>query len=216
MDEATGQLGGNELISERRYAPETWNFSIQVAKDWEAAFFETPTPRTRKVAMRSAIIFSPMPGTAFAIFSNLVRLGLGGTPGQWPPIRLLDSRVRLCPRRRVPHRTRRSRRPRQHRLAQSAAQPRVHGRSARSLERAQRPSHACFAHRARRLLPPHRIRTGPQEPPRRPHAPARRRLRIRFPRSGPQPPKTSSSNGVTATTDAVFQFPIPCSLVSSV
>ncbi len=81
MNEETGQLGGNELISERRHAPETWNFSIQVAKDWEQAFFEASTPRTRKVAMRSAITFSPMPGSAFAIFSNLARLGLGGRQG---------------------------------------------------------------------------------------------------------------------------------------
>jgi uncharacterized protein len=76
MDEATGELGGNEPG-----APETWNFSIRVAKDWEAAFFETPTPRTRKVAMRSAITFSPVPGNAFAVLSNLVRLSLGGAQG---------------------------------------------------------------------------------------------------------------------------------------
>jgi uncharacterized protein (TIGR01777 family) len=73
MDEATGELGGNEPG-----APSAWNFSIQVARDWEAAFFETVTPRTRKVAMRSAITFSPQPGNPFAIFSNLVRLGVGG------------------------------------------------------------------------------------------------------------------------------------------
>jgi uncharacterized protein len=81
MDEATGELGGNELISRRRRAPDTWNFSIRVAKDWEAAFFETPTPRTRKIAMRSAIVFSPASSNAFAIFSNLVRIGLGGRQG---------------------------------------------------------------------------------------------------------------------------------------
>jgi uncharacterized protein (TIGR01777 family) len=81
MDEGTGELGGYEIISKRRRAPETWNFSIQVAKDWEAAFFETPTPRTRKVALRSAIIFSPTPGNAFATFLNLVRLGFGGKQG---------------------------------------------------------------------------------------------------------------------------------------
>jgi uncharacterized protein (TIGR01777 family) len=81
MDETTGELGGYELISKRRRAPDTWNFSIQVAKDWEAAFFETTTPRTRKVAMRSAITFSPMAGNAFATFLNLVRLGLGGKQG---------------------------------------------------------------------------------------------------------------------------------------
>ncbi len=76
MDEATGELGGNEPG-----VPETWKFSIRVAKDWETAFFETPTARTRKVAMRSAIIFSPTAGGAFSVFSNLVRFSLGGTQG---------------------------------------------------------------------------------------------------------------------------------------
>jgi hypothetical protein len=81
MDEATGELGGYELISKRRHAPETWNFSIQVAKDWEAAFFDIATPRTRKVALRSAITFSPAPGNAFEILLNLVRFSLGGKQG---------------------------------------------------------------------------------------------------------------------------------------
>jgi uncharacterized protein (TIGR01777 family) len=76
MDEATGELGGNEPG-----APRKWNFSIRVAKDWEAAFFQTPTPRTRKVAMRTAILFSANPGNPFVIYSNLVRLGLGGKQG---------------------------------------------------------------------------------------------------------------------------------------
>ena len=78
---ANGELGGNELISKRRRAPDTWNFSVGVAKDWEAAFFETETPRTRKVALRSAITFSPAPGNAFQVFLNLVRVGLGGAQG---------------------------------------------------------------------------------------------------------------------------------------
>jgi uncharacterized protein (TIGR01777 family) len=81
MDETTGELGGNELISKWRRAPETWNFSIRVAKDWEAAFFESETPRTRKVALRTSIAFSPVPGSAFGVMSNLVRLGLGGRQG---------------------------------------------------------------------------------------------------------------------------------------
>lgn len=76
MDEETGELGGNEPE-----ALDTWNFSIRVAKDWEAALFRSPTPRTRKVAMRSAITLSPRPGNAFAIMLNLVRVGLGGTQG---------------------------------------------------------------------------------------------------------------------------------------
>lgn len=81
MDEKAGELGGNEPG-----APDSWNFSIQVARDWETAFFKAHTPQTRKVAMRSAITFSPVPGNAFAILSNLVRLSLGGKQGngrQW-------------------------------------------------------------------------------------------------------------------------------------
>ena len=78
MDEVTGELGGNELVGRTRRAPDTWNFSIGVAKDWEAAFFESVTPQTRKVAMRSAITMSPNPANAFGWLSSLVRLGLGG------------------------------------------------------------------------------------------------------------------------------------------
>ena len=81
MDEASGELGGYESIGPHRRAPATWNFSIQVAKDWEAAFFAAPTPRTRKVALRSAITLSPARGNAFAILLNLVRFGLGGAQG---------------------------------------------------------------------------------------------------------------------------------------
>lgn len=76
MDEASGELGGREPG-----APDTWNFSIDVAKSWEAAFFETPTPRTRKVAMRSAITFSPDRGGIFDVLLGLVRRGLGGRQG---------------------------------------------------------------------------------------------------------------------------------------
>lgn len=74
MDEATGELGGNEPG-----APDTWNFSIAVAKAWEQAFFGTPTPATRKVALRSAMTFSADRGGVFDVFLNLVRHGLGGT-----------------------------------------------------------------------------------------------------------------------------------------
>jgi hypothetical protein len=76
MDEATGELGGGEPDAPRR-----WDFSIRIAKDWEETFFATPTPATRKVALRSAIIFSPDPGGPFALLSRVVRLGLGGANG---------------------------------------------------------------------------------------------------------------------------------------
>jgi uncharacterized protein len=81
MDEATGEIGGNELISPRRRAPEKWNWTVQLVKDWEAAFFGTETPRTRKIALRTSLVFSPAPGNVFAVLSHLVRAGLGGTQG---------------------------------------------------------------------------------------------------------------------------------------
>ena len=53
-DEATGVIGGFEPG-----VPETWRFSIDVATAWERALKQASTPRTRKVAMRSAIVMSP-------------------------------------------------------------------------------------------------------------------------------------------------------------
>jgi len=76
MDEKDGELGGNEAG-----APDTWNFSIDVAKAWEEAFFSTATPLTRKVALRSAMTFSPDRGGVFDVMSTLVRRGLGGRQG---------------------------------------------------------------------------------------------------------------------------------------
>ncbi len=81
MDEATGELGGNEWISRRRRAPEKWNWTIRLVEDWEAAFFSIATPRTRKIALRTSLVFSPSSGSVFAVLSNLVRAGLGGTQG---------------------------------------------------------------------------------------------------------------------------------------
>ncbi len=85
VDEATGKLGGNEPPFKAGPSTEPWarrkGFISRVARDWEAAFFEAGTPRTRKVALRSGIVFSPTPGSVFAVLSNLVRLGLGGTQG---------------------------------------------------------------------------------------------------------------------------------------
>lgn len=81
MDEYTGEIGGGEELSPGRRVPETWDFSVRVALDWEAAFFAAFTPDTRKVALRSAIVMSPTPGGAFSVFRNLVRFSLGGTQG---------------------------------------------------------------------------------------------------------------------------------------
>jgi len=81
MDEATGEIGGNQLISLRRRAPEKWNWTVELVKGWESAFFSTATPRTRKIALRTALVFGPAPGSVFATLSHLVRAGLGGTQG---------------------------------------------------------------------------------------------------------------------------------------
>jgi uncharacterized protein len=81
MDEATGEIGGGEMISAHRRAPRKWDWTVKLVKDWEAAFFSVPTPRTRKVALRTSLVFSPMPGNIFMVLSNLVRWGLGGTQG---------------------------------------------------------------------------------------------------------------------------------------
>jgi uncharacterized protein len=84
MDEATGEIGGNERVDTwlgRRRAPEKWNWTIHLARDWERALFSTPTPLTRKIALRTSLAFSPTPGNVFAVLSRLARVGLGGTQG---------------------------------------------------------------------------------------------------------------------------------------
>jgi uncharacterized protein (TIGR01777 family) len=75
-DEDTGILGGAEPE-----APDTWRFSIEVAKAWEQACNEAETPHTRKVILRSAMTMSPDPGGVFAVLLGLVRRGLGGRAG---------------------------------------------------------------------------------------------------------------------------------------
>lgn len=76
MDETTGELGGHEPD-----APSAWRFSIDVATQWEQALFSAVTPRTRKIALRSAMVMSAAPGGVFNTLLNLVRAGLGGAAG---------------------------------------------------------------------------------------------------------------------------------------
>lgn len=75
-DEASGIIGGSETD-----VPAEWHFSIDVAQAWEQALFESPTPATRKVALRSAITMSPDRGGVFDTLLGLVKRGLGGTAG---------------------------------------------------------------------------------------------------------------------------------------
>ncbi|MET0396624.1 MAG: TIGR01777 family oxidoreductase [Longimicrobiaceae bacterium] len=75
-DEATGIVGGAEPG-----APDKWRFSIRVATAWERALDEARTPRTRRVALRSAMVMSPDRGGVFDALLSLGRLGLGGRYG---------------------------------------------------------------------------------------------------------------------------------------
>lgn len=75
-DEYSGIIGGKE-----KNVPETWRFSIDVAKAWEATLNEASTPRTRKVLLRAAMVMSPDAGGVFDTLLGLVRRGLGGRMG---------------------------------------------------------------------------------------------------------------------------------------
>jgi NAD dependent epimerase/dehydratase family enzyme len=75
-DEETGRIGGDEPD-----VPAYWARSIAIARAWEAALDAAPTPRTRRVALRTAMVMSPDSGGVFDVLRRLCRLGLGGTLG---------------------------------------------------------------------------------------------------------------------------------------
>jgi uncharacterized protein len=76
MDEETGEISGNDADT-----PRAWHFSIEVATQWEHAFFTEETSVTRKVALRSAMVMSADRGGVFDALLRLVRFGLGGRLG---------------------------------------------------------------------------------------------------------------------------------------
>ena len=69
MTESTGELGTG--------------FSVEVAKAWEAAFFDGELSTTRRIALRSAIVLGR--GGALTPMLRLARFGLGGPQfdGHW-------------------------------------------------------------------------------------------------------------------------------------
>ncbi len=69
MTESTGELGNG--------------FSVEVARAWEEAFFESELPSTRRVALRTAIVLGD--GSALVPLLNLARIGFGGAQidGPW-------------------------------------------------------------------------------------------------------------------------------------
>jgi uncharacterized protein (TIGR01777 family) len=72
-DEATGRIGGQEPN-----VPQRWRSSIDIARTWEQVLYEANTPRTRRVALRCAMVMSAEPGGPFDAFLTLTRHGLGG------------------------------------------------------------------------------------------------------------------------------------------
>ncbi len=66
MDEATGEIGHD--------------FSMNVAKMWEKAFFQTATPYTLKTALRTSIVLGTS-GGAFVTLKRLAQVGFGGAQG---------------------------------------------------------------------------------------------------------------------------------------
>ncbi|HEU4496058.1 MAG TPA: TIGR01777 family oxidoreductase [Flavobacterium sp.] len=67
MDEANGEIDND--------------FSMDVAKSWEKAFFETETPKTIKTALRTSIVLGKK-GGALLPLKNLAKLGFGGRQGK--------------------------------------------------------------------------------------------------------------------------------------
>ena len=56
------------------------DFSMNVAKAWEKSFFSVTTPNTRKVALRTSIVFGKN-GGAFIPLKKLTKFGFGGKQG---------------------------------------------------------------------------------------------------------------------------------------
>ena len=73
-DERSGILGGDEPG-----VPDTWRFSIDVARAWEAAAQRYEGGATRLVLMRSAMTMGPSRGGILDVLLGLVRRGLGGS-----------------------------------------------------------------------------------------------------------------------------------------
>ncbi|MDH7444830.1 TIGR01777 family oxidoreductase [Aquimarina sp. 2201CG14-23] len=67
MDETSGEIGTG--------------FSVNVATNWEHAFFSQQTPKTRKVALRTSIVLGKNGGALQPIL-NLVKTGFGGKQGK--------------------------------------------------------------------------------------------------------------------------------------
>jgi uncharacterized protein (TIGR01777 family) len=73
-DETTGILGGGEPG-----VPAYWAKSVEIARAWERTLAAAATPKTRRVALRAAMMMSPDRGGIFDVMLGMVRKGLGGS-----------------------------------------------------------------------------------------------------------------------------------------
>ncbi len=74
-----GVIGGDEPG-----VPAYWKRSIDIATAWERTLDEAPTPHTRKIALRTAMVMAPKGDVAttdniFSVLSTMTKLGLGGS-----------------------------------------------------------------------------------------------------------------------------------------
>ena len=69
----TGEIGATREAKDA--------FSIEVARAWETTLEEAKTPRTRKVAMRTAMVLGQGQNSVFPVLRRLARCGLGGRMG---------------------------------------------------------------------------------------------------------------------------------------
>lgn len=68
-----GEIGGTHAAKDE--------FSVEVAAAWERTLEESPTPLTRKVAMRTALVLGLEKNSVFPVLRTLARIGLGGKMG---------------------------------------------------------------------------------------------------------------------------------------
>lgn len=64
MDDYTGEHGTG--------------FSVEVCREWEAAFFANALPQTRRVALRTSMVLGNAQNSVYPILARLAKLGLGG------------------------------------------------------------------------------------------------------------------------------------------
>ncbi|MGN6555427.1 MAG: TIGR01777 family oxidoreductase [Verrucomicrobiota bacterium] len=85
INASTGTIYGHTFEMPMDEAGAIWaspeakdEFSIDVAKAWEAAFNEAETPLTRKITLRMAMVLGTTGNSVFPMLRRLARLGLGG------------------------------------------------------------------------------------------------------------------------------------------